>query len=1114
MNNDFDILVKKLDTFIRKYYKNQIIRGFILSVALILSLFLLIDIFEYFAWNNTLTRAVLFYSFVALAFFLLVFYIFFPALKLLRIGKSISEQEAAQIIGAHFPEVKDKLLNTLQLQNMNQQAISRGEMELLAAGIGQKAAELKPIPFRKAIDFKKNFHYLRYAAPPVLVVLLIFIISPAFITGPSKRIVQHGVHFEKPLPYSLTLTNKSLEVLQRDNFTVRVKAEGEEIPAMVFIRSGNNKYLMQQVRPGMFNYTFVDMKADVYFRLETEDLSSKNYRLKVIPKPVIFNFNVGLNYPPYLNKKNETIESSGDLVVPEGTTIAWKIFTRDTRHIIFRTGHEKQLLSPEKSNVFIFTKQAVNNFFYSLMPENEFVSGIDSLMFSVQVVKDEFPRIKVAEFNEKAMLGFIHFNGQVSDDHGFHSLRFFYQKDSMGPASFQYKNIRVDADVAQQYFAYSVRADSFDLQPGEGMSYYFEVRDNDAVNGFKRTKSPTFYLKMPDVSEIEDNISKSSDEVKNSLTEAIKELEEVNRQLEQQRFSLFEKKELSWSDKQKIAELLQKEESIREQIRQLDKLNKEINELEEKMKRKMDPEMLEKMKELEEMFADLMNEEMKKQLAEMEKQLEKMNKDELTDFLEKMKKRNEEMKSNLEQNLELFKEMEFEKMFKEAVDQLKELAKKQEALAKKTADKKLGKETAVKKQEEINKEFDKVADKLDEAETLNKELEQPFNVQNDSAGMQDIKKDLDEASSKLQKGKQKKASGNQMDAAGKMDKMASDLSAMMQSAQMERLAEDAQQVRNMLDNLIDLSFKQEQLFTDIGETSQNDPKYVGQTAKLKDLKDDFKIVHDSLLALSKRQATIKPYIVKESGKVNQYMEAAIGMMQERKKGPAQSQQQYSMTSMNNLALMLAESLDQMKQSMQMQNSKPGQGKCNNPGMGSSPSLKEMLQMQQQMNGRMQGKAKKKGLGGKEGLNAQSKELARMAAMQGEIRRRMQQYIDELERNGMNGSSFSKLAEDMQKIEDDIINRRITEQTLERQKQLEVRLLKSEKAEQEREKKKERESEAGKNVKRSNQNSILQYKDEKANQQEILILSPIEMSPYYRALLNKYLYKLERENGKQ
>lgn len=1114
MNNDYQILINKLHAFIRKYYKNQMIRGTLLSVALIVSLFLLVDIIEYFAWNTTITRTVVFYTFIALTVFVLIFNLIVPALKLLHISKSLSESEAAEIIGSHFPEVKDKLLNTLQLQGFAREKVSSGEMELLLAGIGQKASELKPVPFKRAIDFKRNIQYLKYAAPPVLIVLIMLIVSPAFITGPSKRIVQHSTHFQKPLPYQLLITNQSFEVLQRDDFSLKVQVNGEEIPRMIFITSGSNKYLMQEVGVGEFEYTFVDLKEDVYFQLETNDLSSENYRIKVIPKPVIFNFNVDLKYPRYLNKKNETIESSGDLIVPEGTTLDWKIFTRDTRNIIFKLGEESHSLSPIKDNHFELSHQAKNNFFYTLIPGNEYVSGIDSLQFSVQVVKDEYPLIKAEEFKEKAIHGFVHFSGEINDDHGFHSLRFFYRKDSIVQLPYQYQDINLDPRVSHQYFNYSIQTNKFDLQAGEGISYYFEVRDNDAVNGYKRSKSPSFYLRMPEVSEVEEDIDKSSEEMKEKLKEALKELDDVEKELEQARLSMFEKKDLSWLDKQKIAELLKKEESIREQVNQLDKLNKEISQLEEQIKEKADPEMLAKMKELEEMFAEMMDEEMEKELEELQKELDKMNKEELADFLEEMKKRNEDLKNSLEQNLELFKEMEFEKLMNEAIDKLKELAEKQDTLAEQTAHKELKKDDLQKEQEDINKKFDELAEDLKKAEELNKELESPFNVKRDSAGVDDIESDLNEASDKLQKGKQKKASESQKSAAGKMDKMASDLSAMMASAQMDRLAEDAQQVRNMLDNLLDLSFKQEVLFSEIGNTSQNDPQYVDQAAELKEVKDDFDIIHDSLMALSKRQAAIKSFIIKESNKVNVYLVSAIGHMQERQKGTALGQQQYAMTSMNNLALMLAESLDQMKESMQSQSEKQGKGKCNNPGGQGAPSMSEMLQMQQQMNSGMSGKAQKNGLNGKEGLNAKSKELARMAAMQGEIRRRMQQYIEELERNGNDGSGLSKLAEEMEKTEEDIINRKISLQTLERQKQLEVRLLKSEKAEQEREKKKTRESEEGFNRKRGNLNTNIEYTDEKANQQEILILSPIEMSPYYRALLNKYLYKLERQNGEQ
>lgn len=242
-------------------------------------------------------------------------------------------------------------------------------------------------------------------------------------------------------------------------------------------------------------------------------------------------------------------------------------------------------------------------------------------------------------------------------------------------------------------------------------------------------------------------------------------------------------------------------------------------------------------------------------------------------------------------------------------------------------------------------------------------------------------------------------------------------------------------------------------------------------------------------------------------------------MQERKKGNALSEQQYSMTSMNNLALMLAESLDKMQQSMQMSGSGSGMP-CPNPGGGQPSSLESMSKMQQQLNEGMgegkdgksgEGEKGKEGESGKGGNNGKSsEELARMAATQGEIRRQLQEYIEQLESEGGNGGALNKLVEEMKKTEDDIINRRISQETLERQKQIEVRLLKSEKANQEREKKKKREAIEGKNRNHSNFTQKNQYKEQREIQDEILISAPIEMSPYYRALLKKYLYKLQQE----
>jgi len=88
--------------------------------------------------------------FIITVVFILIYYIIIPTLKLIKLGNTISHQEAAKIIGDHFPEVSDKLLNTLQLSGSG----NTSNMELLLASIEQKSSDLKSVPFRNAVNIK------------------------------------------------------------------------------------------------------------------------------------------------------------------------------------------------------------------------------------------------------------------------------------------------------------------------------------------------------------------------------------------------------------------------------------------------------------------------------------------------------------------------------------------------------------------------------------------------------------------------------------------------------------------------------------------------------------------------------------------------------------------------------------------------------------------------------------------------------------------------------------------------------------------------------------------------------------------------------------------------
>ena len=169
MLNNFKTIQTKLEQFIRRYYTNDLLKGAILFFAIGL-LYLLATLFiEYVLWLSPAARGVLFWVFIVVEVSLFGRFIIWPLTKLFKLKKGIDYEDASKIIGKHFPEVNDKLLNVLQLHKSSEQS------ELLLASIDQKSAELHPVPFKMAVNFNKNVTYLKYAAIPILILGLTFI---------------------------------------------------------------------------------------------------------------------------------------------------------------------------------------------------------------------------------------------------------------------------------------------------------------------------------------------------------------------------------------------------------------------------------------------------------------------------------------------------------------------------------------------------------------------------------------------------------------------------------------------------------------------------------------------------------------------------------------------------------------------------------------------------------------------------------------------------------------------------------------------------------------------------------------------------------------------------
>ncbi len=1108
-NNNYDLLIQKLDQFIRKFYVNKLIRGVLYSIGLILFLFILFNVLEYYYYFSKPIRKGLFYSFIGTSAVALSTWVIWPLMKYFSFGKTISHRQAATIVGDHFGDVKDKLLNVLQLK---EQAGNAGNTDLILASINQKSAQISPVPFKNAIDLSKNKKYLKYALPPLLLLFIMLFAAPSIITDGANRLINNNENFERAAPFSFVMQTDDLKVVQFDDFPIEVKIEGDVLPNEVFIEVDNYQYRMTKTAPNTFTYTFNNVQKETPFHLFSNHVTSDDYELNVLYKPNIANFDVSLDYPNYTGRKDETLTSIGDLVLPVGTKINWNFNALNTDDIALKFSSDNKLIAANRMSdqAFSFAKRAMKDELYKLFLSNKALPNADSLAYSISIIPDLHPKIEVKEFKDSSDNKMIYFVGDASDDYGLLSLSFNYRK-SNGNTQGQLQTIKLPKDAGKiTGFEYNFDLSQLDIKPGDEITYYFEVFDNDAVNGSKSAKTNLMKFEMPSIQEMEEKADKNNDDIKDKLKDAIKESKKIKEDFKKLREKLLQKDEMDWQTKKEMEKLMERQKDLQKNI------DKAKENLEENMKNqeemsKPDEEILEKQEKIQEMFENLQSEEMKKMMEEIQKLMEELNKDEALDKMEKMEMNDEELNMELDRLEELFKKLEVEAEMQKAIDKLNDLAEKQEKLAEETEKEEKPSDELKKEQEKLNKEFDDLQKKMEDLQKKNDALEKPNDLDDTKEDMEDIDQDMEQSKDQLDKKNSKSASDSQKSAADKMKKMANKMEEQMQQSGEEQQEEDMKALRQLLENLVGLSFDQEDLIGDFGNTTVNTPKYVSLVEQQHKLKGDFKLIQDSLVALSSRVFQIESFVTEKITTINHHFKKGIEVLEARKTNMAQDHQQRIMKNVNDLALMLSEVMQQMQQAMSKK--KPGQGMCENPG-GSNPngkakpSDKPSSSAQESLNAMM--KKMKEGMQkGKQGEGS-SKEFAEMAARQAAIRKALEKKQGEKRGQGKGSKELQEMINQMNKIETDLVNKRLTNQMLKRQEQILTRLLKHEKAERQREYDNKRKAEVGRESDRKTPPELEEYiKKRQAEIEMFKTVSPT-LKPYYKFLVEEYFKQLKKK----
>jgi hypothetical protein len=1052
-------------------------------------------------------------------------------------------------VGMNYSDIRDNISNSLSIFRNTKTHKEKGlySNELIIAGMeaiksGYYSRNLSSyIPYTEI----RSLFFKLIAA--VLVIILSFIIFPGSLMSSFNKFLNYNYEYINDTDGILfEFEPGDIKVLKGGSaiLTVKIKSTNENFKAdslnLFFETFSYDNELLNTSNTGLkpvsennFVYTLENINSDLKYFAVYRDIKSRKYDISLIEYPVVKQFRIKVTPPAYTRQDSYWLnENEGNITCPEGSRIEFHI---KSNKLISAAGIElnKNFISFEASGdsaVGSFDAVAGGSYSFVLKDKKGSYNKEDRI-YELKVINDSPPQINIIEPVEADYYvqgeREVQVRTRIADDYGFSSLTIHFRKISANTTasgvlytSVDIPIINKDATVLEVPFTWDISF--FRLSENESVEYYLEVKDN----GGKTAKTEIRYIKYISPFEALKKLESFVKDIKSNLKAILEDIKNFKREASELEKNLRNTEELGVNEQQR-KELQEKIERLQSNLDAAqDKMGNTLNEL--RQSPTLSEKTLEEFMKLQEQFGKINTPEFREMLKKMLEALKKNNREQMQEELRNLNFDEEAFKKQLEQLLELMKKIENLQKLGDLTQKLDELAKEQSDLKKETNK---SEKTDNTQMNELSQKQKNLSDKLKNwKEQMDKLIENMRNTKDEfsTADLEALRQKMNQKNteSKMNKSSDQLKSGNKEGSESTQEDIMNDLNefsedmmdaldnAMNSDDKMEKALNKLKEIKQSIDKLSkeqgDLTSKTKG--TDPGNQSDMNQRSGEQKGLEYELSQDI----NDLYNLSKEGLQITPELGKELGNAYNNMEQAGNELREGKKNDAIPNQQEAKESLDNASEMLGDMISQL--SKQSKSGKQGNSSRMSALM---QKLAMMIQMQQGMNNQMQkygqnGKVGQDGKGNQD-LDRQKKdEIDKLRLQQEQNRKTLEELnaeiMKEMKKRGEKPlGDLEEIAKEMQKIERDLEQYRINEETLQRQNKILSRLLEFQLSQREKDFEQKRESKPGENIIRLSPPEIVISGPNSINalQEDFLRLKQEGFTEAYEQLIIRYLESIKK-----
>ncbi|MBM2817141.1 MAG: hypothetical protein HW421_3903 [Ignavibacteria bacterium] len=1129
--------------------------GVINTLTAMVVLVLLVACIEAIGQGNESFRQALVASFGIFSLSFAGYFLFSHILRAFGIRHFPTIEQIALRTGLVYPDIKDRLCNSLQLVSNaeNRYGTSR-EMAFAAFDAIYEGAKSKK--FNKIIDYgniKRAF--LRLMIALVLSVILFFAFNQT-LPAALYRVANYNKSFLPPAPFSLSIEPREASILRGASAEIVVKATGKTPQTVtLYVKEEQQEkfdsYTLKPDSDNVFRYSIPVIKHSLIFYAQSYWLSSaittETGKILVIDKPLVRSLSGRIIYPAYTGLAPKDFnEQTGDISALTGSTAELRLLSnkdlKNAQIIIEKISSgttsdtQKIKMNCDGRKAFGTFKVAYSGTYFIRISDKENQENVEPIRYGIIALTDAYPSISLlspggdAEVSENAVLPI---RAAISDDYGFSSLKLYYRlaesRYTMPDEGFQSKNIPIAAGIQSSEIPYFWNLHELGISPSDRYEFYLEVADNDRITGPKTAKTGILSVRLPSLEEVLEETDKEQLHVEKELEKILKQAEETRKEMNELNRELMKKQNqpnIDWKEKKKAEDVMRKQEELKDKFADLQKnienMTKNLQE-----SKALSQETVEKFLELQKLMQEVKSPELDKMQQRINQMLEKATPEQLQKAMKEAEFSEEQFKKSIERTIKLLQRIKAEQKVDALSKFAEELAKKQEELEKKLENSNqnsdAAKQDAARQQKALEEDLKYLQKELNELNKLMKDLSEDMPMSElekakEELNSSETEQAMENAQNQCKSGNFDKARASQKKASKNLKNFADQMKKLKEAMEKASKKEAIRQLQKSMSDMLKLSEKQESLKQKTQSADNNSMQLSDFAEQQSEILEAMINTANGLMKLGTKSFSVTPEMSHQIGNSLQEMQKAIEQLSDRRSQQAAKSQSGAMSAMN-------QAISQMQQSLSALQ-KPGSGSCNNPGGSGQGSPggdgQAMMQRLQQIASQQQGinSALKQMMQNSGKLDQrQQAEMGKLAGKQGGAMKSVEELAKEQKQMAGDKKplgSLEQIAKEMKEVMAEIQSGHVNQQTLHKQERILSRLLDATRSMNDRDFEKKRESKTGKDIYQSSPNAIDLNTQEGRNRALEELLKSIQQgySKDYEQFIRKYFETIQANGGKK